>query len=133
VLTGMTASQARFPIAPSIYKFSQQGKAGHWISELFPWTGKVADELCVIKSLHTEAINHDPGVTMMQTGTTQAGRPALGAWLSYGLGSENDQLPAFVVLTSGHGQDQPLLTRYWGNGFLFQGSGHYRSGIIAYP
>jgi Protein of unknown function (DUF1501) len=78
----------------------------------------VADELAIVRSLHTEAINHDPGVTLMQTGSSQAGRPSMGSWASYGLGSENDQLPAFVVLTSGYGQDQPLLSRYWGSGFL---------------
>lgn len=100
------------------FKFSRYGKSGAEISELLPHIGGVADELAIIRSLHTEAINHDPGVTMMQTGNTQAGRPTMGAWLSYGLGSENEQLPAFVVLTSGFGQDQPLLSRYWGNGFL---------------
>jgi hypothetical protein len=100
------------------FKFNRQGKSGAEISELLPRISSVADEIAIVRSLHTEAINHDPGVTMMQTGSTQAGRPTLGAWLSYGLGSENEQLPAFVVLTSGFGQDQPLLSRYWGNGFL---------------
>ncbi len=100
------------------FKFNRYGKSGAELSELLPHIGGVADELAIIRSLHTEAINHDPGVTMMQTGNTQAGRPTMGAWLSYGLGSENEQLPAFVVLTSGFGQDQPLLSRYWGNGFL---------------
>ncbi len=100
------------------FKFTRHGKSGAELSELLPHIGGVADELAIIRSLHTEAINHDPGVTMMQTGNTQAGRPTMGAWLSYGLGSENEQLPAFVVLTSGFGQDQPLLSRYWGNGFL---------------
>jgi hypothetical protein len=100
------------------FKFKRHGRSGAEISELLPHIAGVADEIAVLRSLHTEAINHDPGVTMMQTGTTQAGRPAIGSWLSYGLGSENHQLPAFVVLTSGHGQDQPLLTRYWGSGFL---------------
>jgi len=102
----------------SKFKFSRHGKSGAEISELLPHIAGVADDLAFIRSLHTEAINHDPGVTMMQTGNTQAGRPTMGAWLSYGLGSENEQLPAFVVLTSGFGQDQPLLSRYWGNGFL---------------
>ena len=100
------------------FKFSRHGKSGNELSELLPHIAGVADEIAIIRSLHTEAINHDPGVTMMQTGNTQAGRPTMGAWLSYGLGSENEQLPAFVVLTSGFGQDQPLLSRYWGNGFL---------------
>jgi len=100
------------------FKFSRHGKSGAEISELLPHISGVADQIAIVRSLHTEAINHDPGVTMMQTGNTQAGRPTMGAWLSYGLGSENQQLPAFVVLTSGFGQDQPLLSRYWGNGFL---------------
>jgi hypothetical protein len=100
------------------FKFARYGKSGAEISELLPHIAGVSDEIAIIRSLHTEAINHDPGVTMMQTGNSQAGRPAMGAWLSYGLGSENQQLPAFVVLTSGFGQDQPLLSRYWGSGFL---------------
>lgn len=100
------------------FKFSRHGQSGAELSELLPHIAGVADQIAIIRSLHTEAINHDPGVTMMQTGTTQAGRPSMGSWLSYGLGSENNQLPAFVVLTSGHGQDQPLLSRYWGSGFL---------------
>jgi hypothetical protein len=100
------------------FKFQKYGKSGAEISELLPETAKIADEIAIIRSLHTEAINHDPGVTLMQTGTSQAGRPSMGSWISYGLGSENDQLPAFVVLTSGYGQDQPLLSRYWGSGFL---------------
>jgi hypothetical protein len=100
------------------FKFQRFGTAGAEISELLPETAKIADEIAIIRSLHTEAINHDPGVTLMQTGTSQTGRPSMGSWISYGLGSENDQLPAFVVLTSGYGQDQPLLSRYWGSGFL---------------
>src|SRR5688572_16741097 len=100
------------------FKFQKHGKAGNEISELLPETAKIADDIAIIRSLHTEAINHDPGVTLMQTGTSQAGRPSMGSWISYGLGSENEQLPAFVVLTSGYGQDQPLLSRYWGSGFL---------------
>ena len=100
------------------FKFARHGKSGAEISELLPHIAGVADEIALIRSLHTEAINHDPGVTMIQTGTTQAGRPSIGAWLSYGLGCENEQLPAFVVLSSGFGQDQPLLSRYWGSGFL---------------
>ena len=100
------------------FEFTRHGKSGMEISELLPHIAGVADDIALVRSLHTEAINHDPGVTMMQTGSTQAGRPAMGSWLSYGLGSENQQLPAFVVLTSGFGQDQPLLSRYWGSGFL---------------
>ncbi len=100
------------------FRFSRHGQSGAELSELLPHISGIADDIAIVRSLHTEAINHDPGVTMMQTGSTQAGRPSIGSWLSYGLGSENDQLPAFVVLTSGHGQDQPLLTRYWGSGFL---------------
>ena len=100
------------------FKFSRHGKSGIEMSELLPHIAGVADDIALIRSLHTGAINHDPGVTMIQTGSTQAGRPSMGAWLSYGLGSENQQLPAFVVLSSGFGQDQPLLSRYWGSGFL---------------
>jgi Protein of unknown function (DUF1501) len=100
------------------FKFHRHGKSGQEISELLPHIGSIADDIAIIRSMHTEAINHDPGVTLMQTGHQQAGRPAMGAWISYGLGSENDQLPAFVVLASGFGQDQPLLSRYWGSGFL---------------
>ena len=100
------------------FKFQKYGQSGAEISELLPHIAKISDHIAIVRSLHTEAINHDPGVTLMQTGTQQAGRPAMGSWLSYGLGSENEQLPAFVVLTSGAGQDQPLLSRYWGSGFL---------------
>ncbi len=120
-LTGMTATQESFPIAPSKYRFQQQGQSGAWISELLPHTAKVADELCFIKTLHTEAINHDPAITFSQTGAQLAGRPSMGAWLSYGLGSENRDLPAFVVLVSqgsGNPTDQPLYDRLWGSGFL---------------
>jgi len=102
----------------SKFKFNRHGQSGQEISELLPHIGSIADEIAIIRSMHTEAINHDPGVTLMQTGHQQAGRPAMGSWISYGLGSENDQLPAFVVLASGFGQDQPLLSRYWGSGFL---------------
>ncbi len=102
----------------SRFKFGKHGKSGAEFSELLPHTARIADEIAIVRSLHTEAINHDPGVTLMQTGTSQAGRPSMGSWISYGLGSENAQLPAFVVLTSGYGQDQPLLSRYWGSGFL---------------
>jgi hypothetical protein len=121
VLTGMTASQARFPIAPSVYKFAQGGKAGHFVSELFPHTAKVADELCVIKSLYTEAINHEPAILQLTTGNMFAGRPSIGAWLSYGLGAANDELPTFVVMTSKmpvRTNVQALSNRLWSSGFL---------------
>ncbi|MBI5693622.1 MAG: DUF1501 domain-containing protein [Verrucomicrobia bacterium] len=121
VLTGMTASQARFPIAPSIYKFAQHGKAGHWVSELFPHTAKVVDELCILKSLHTEAINHEPAILQITTGNMFPGRPSLGSWLSYGLGAINEELPTFVVMTSKmpHRTNvQALSNRLWSSGFL---------------
>jgi hypothetical protein len=120
-LTGMTATQTSFPVAPSKYQFQQHGKSGAWLSELLPHTAKMADELCFIKSLHTEAINHDPAVTFFQTGAQLAGRPSIGSWLSYGLGSENHDLPAFVAMISkgsGNPNDQPLYDRLWGSGFL---------------
>jgi hypothetical protein len=120
-LTGMTATQTRFPVAPSIYKFGQHGQSGAWMSELLPNLGKVADRLCIIKSMHTEAINHDPAITFFQTGFQLAGRPSIGSWLAYGLGSENKDLPAFVVLVSqgtGKPGGQPLYDRLWGSGFL---------------
>ncbi|HVX63322.1 MAG TPA: DUF1501 domain-containing protein [Pirellulales bacterium] len=126
-LTGMTATQASFPIAPSKFKFAQHGESGAWLSELLPHTARIADRLCFIKSMHTEAINHDPAVTFFQTGAQLAGRPSMGAWLSYGLGAENRDLPAFVAMVSqgsGNPNDQPLYDRLWGSGFLptkFQG------------
>lgn len=116
-LTGMTSGQKSFPIAASMFKFAQQGEAGTWMSELLPHTAKIADEICVVKSLFTEAINHDPAITFLQTGSIQAGRPSMGSWISYGLGSENRDLPTFVALTSGAG-GQPLYDRLWGSGFL---------------
>jgi hypothetical protein len=116
-LTGMTAGQSSFPIAKSIFKFQQHGESGAWISEVLPHIAQVADELCFVKSLHTTAINHDPAITFLQTGFQIAGRPSIGAWMSYGLGSENDDLPAFVAMLSGKG-DQPLYDRLWGSGFL---------------
>lgn len=121
VLTGMTASQARLPCAPSFYKFKQEGKAGHYVSELFPWTGKIVDELCVIKSLYTEAINHEPAILQITTGNMFPGRPSIGAWLSYGLGAMNDELPTFVVMTSKmplRANVQALSNRLWSSGFL---------------
>ena len=101
---------------PSLFQFAQHGQSGAWVSELLPHTAKIADELCFIKSMHTEQINHDPAVTFLQTGFQLAGRPSLGAWVSYGLGSENQDLPAFVVMITGTGQ--PLADRLWGTGFL---------------
>ncbi len=119
-LTGMTATQSSFPIAPSGFKFRQYGAAGAWVSELLPHTSGIVDRLCIIKSMHTEAINHDPAVTFFQTGAQLAGRPSIGAWISYGLGSANRDLPSFVVMVSaGSGRNgQPLYDRLWGSGFL---------------
>lgn len=116
-LTGMTSGQKSFPIAASMFKFAQRGESGTWMSELLPQTSKIADDICVIKSMYTEAINHDPAITFLQTGSIQAGRPSMGSWISYGLGSENRDLPTFVALTSGAG-GQPLYDRLWGSGFL---------------
>ncbi|HUQ72456.1 MAG TPA: DUF1501 domain-containing protein [Planctomycetaceae bacterium] len=116
-LTGMTATQDRFPIAASRFQFAQHGDSGAWLSELLPETAQIADELCFVRTLHTEAINHDPAVTFLQTGAQLAGRPSFGAWINYGLGSANDNLPAFVAMISGTG-DQPLYDRLWGSGFL---------------
>ena len=120
-LTGMTADQKKFPVAPTLFEFKQHGQSGLWLSEILPHTARVADELCVIRSLNTEAINHDPAMTFLQTGHQTPGRPALGAWLSYGLGTENQNLPAFVVMISrpsGPTNAQPLHERMWGAGFL---------------
>ena len=118
-LTGMSGNQSSLPLAGSAFKFQQHGKSGAWVSELLPYTAKIVDDLCFIKSVHTEAINHDPAITFLQTGSQLAGRPSFGAWLSYGLGSANDNLPGFVVLLSRNAtSDQPLYARLWGNGFL---------------
>ena len=120
-ITGMVAGQARLALQPSRYKFAQHGASGLWLSELLPNLGKVADELCVVRSLHTDAINHDPAITLFQTGHQLPGRPSMGAWLDYGLGSLNEDLPAFVVMTSVPSKgapDQGLLSRLWGSGFL---------------
>ncbi len=120
-ITTMTSGQKRLPIAPSIFKFKQHGQGGTWISELLPHTATVADELAVIKTVNTEAINHDPAITYIQTGDQKPGRPSMGAWLSYGLGRENQNLPAFVVLHStwsGRKSAQALYERLWGTGFL---------------
>lgn len=120
-ITTMTSGQARFPIAPTVFKFQQSGKHGAWFSELVPELGKLADDLCIIKSMHTEAINHDPAITFITTGSQIPGRPSLGAWLSYGIGSPNADLPSFVVLHSriaNGSQTQALFSRLWGSGFL---------------
>lgn len=117
-LTGMTAGQSSFPVAKSIFNFEQVGDGGAWLNtELMPHLKKVANEVCFIKSVHTEAINHDPAITFFQTGFQIAGRPSIGAWLSYGLGNENENLPTFVAMTSSTG-GQPLYDRLWGAGFL---------------
>lgn len=133
-ITGMTSGQSSFPVAPSIFKFQQAGKSGTWISELLPHTAKIVDDITIVKTVYTEAINHDPAITFIQTGFQQPGRPSMGSWVSYGLGSDNQNLPAFVVLISqanALNPDQPLFSRLWGNGFLpskyqgvkFRGSG----------
>jgi hypothetical protein len=119
-LTTMTSGQARFPLAPSKFRFERHGQCGTWVSELLPWTAKCVDDLCVIRSMNTEAINHDPAVTYICTGSQIPGRASLGAWLSYGLGTANENLPAFVVMTPSwtRGNDQALYQRLWGAGFL---------------
>ena len=120
-LTTMTSGQSKFPVAPSMFKFAQHGKSGMWFSELMPHMASLADNWCQIRSMHTEAINHDPAITFCQTGSQLAGRPSIGSWISYGLGSQNKDLPAYVVLTSfgtGRPDDQPLYDRLWGAGFL---------------
>jgi hypothetical protein len=120
-LTGLTSRQERFPVAASRFRFARHGRAGASLSELMPHTARVSDELCFIKSMHTEAINHDPAITFFQTGAQLAGRPSIGSWLSYGLGTDNQDLPAFVVLVSrgsGNPNAQPLYDRLWGSGFL---------------
>ncbi len=117
-LTGMTAGQTSFPLAGSLFNFKQYGQSGAWMSELLPYQSKIADELCFIHSMHTDAINHDPAVTFMQTGSQFPGRPSIGSWVNYGLGSENENLPGFIVLITKNGGGQPLYSRLWGNGFL---------------
>ena len=119
-LTAMSATQSSFPMVPSKFSFAQYGQSGAWLSELMPHTAKIADQLTFIKSMHTEAINHDPAVTFLQTGSQIAGRPSIGAWLSYGIGSETEDLPSFVVMISpgAGGGGQPLYDRLWGSGFL---------------
>ncbi len=117
-LTGMSGNQSSIPLVGSPFKFSQHGQGGAWFSELLPRTASIADDLCVVRSMYTEAINHGPGVTFLQTGTQIAGRPSMGAWLSYGLGQENANLPSFVVLITKDKGGQPLGAHLWGSGFL---------------
>ncbi|MCH8829362.1 MAG: DUF1501 domain-containing protein, partial [Planctomycetes bacterium] len=129
-LTSMSGNQSSLPLVGSPFKFRQQGKCGAWFSNLLPHTAKIADELCFIKTMHSEAINHGPAVTHMQTGSQFPGRPSMGAWLDYGLGTENEDLPAFVVLVTKNKGGQPLVSRFWGSGFLpskYQGV-RFRSG-----
>ena len=117
----MTSGQKRFPIAPTKFKFKQHGESGMWVTELLPWTAKMVDEMCFIRSMHTEAINHEPAITYMQTGNQITGRPCLGSWTSYGLGSLNEDLPAFVVLVAQStkpAQAQAIGARLWSSGYL---------------
>src|SRR5215472_4697965 len=133
-ITGMTSGQSTLPVAPSIFKFQQHGQSGAWLSELLPHTGGIVDDIAIIKTANTEAINHDPAITFIQTGSQQPGRPCMGSWVTYGLGSENKNLPGFVVLiaqSSAINTDQPLFSRLWGNGFLpskYQGVNFRSSG-----
>src|SRR5688572_4564600 len=120
-LTTMTSGQSTFPLVPSIYPFHQHGRCGAWVSDSLPYTARIADELCIVRSMFTEAINHDPAVTFFQTGSQLAGQPSAGAWVAYGLGALNRDLPAFVVMVSrdkSRKADQPLYDRLWGSGFL---------------
>jgi hypothetical protein len=120
-ITGMTSGQSSFPVARSIYKFQQHGESGTWLSELLPHHAKIVDKIAIVRTVNTDAINHDPAITFIQSGSQQPGRPSMGSWVSYGLGSENQDLPAFVVLvsqSSGLNIDQPLFSRLWGSGFL---------------
>ncbi len=117
-LTGMSGNQASLPLAGSVFRFDQHGGAGAWVSELLPHTAQMIDEMCIIRSMYTEAINHDPAITFFQTGSQIAGRPSIGAWLSYGLGSANENLPSFCVLVTKNKSGQPLYARLWGSGFL---------------
>ncbi len=117
-LTGMSGNQATLPMAGSIFKFQQHGESGAWVSELLPHTAKVVDKLCFVRSMYTEAINHDPAITFFQTGSERSGRPSIGAWIHYGLGSDTENLPAFVVLITKGKKGQPLYSRLWGSGFI---------------
>jgi hypothetical protein len=120
-ITGMTSGQSTLPVTPSLFSFKQYGQSGAWVSELLPHTAKIVDDLTIVKTVNTDAINHDPAITFIQTGSQQPGRPSMGSWVNYGLGSENDNLPAFVVMISqanGINTDQPLFSRLWSSGFL---------------
>ena len=117
-LTGMTAGQRTFPLAGSQFDFAQYGESGAWVSELFPHTAGIVDDLLFVKSMYTEAINHDPAITFIQTGSQLPGRPSIGSWMSYGLGTDNKNLPEFIVLVTKDKLGQPLYARLWGNGFL---------------
>ena len=117
-LTAMSGNQSSLPLAGSPFKFEPHGDSGNVMSELLPHTAAIADELCIVRSIQTEAINHGPGVTYLQTGSQFPGRPSMGAWLDYGLGSENNELPSFVVMVTKDKGGQPLLSRLWGSGFL---------------
>jgi len=118
-LTGMTASQEKFPLVGSAFGFKQYGQSGAWISEMFPQIASIADDICIVKTIHTDAINHDPALTFFQTGAQQGNRPSMGAWMSYGLGSDNKNLPAYCVLLSrGRGNGQGVYSKLWTNGFL---------------
>lgn len=117
-LTGMSSNQSSLPLARSIFDFKQYGQHGAWVSELMPYTAEIVDDLCWVHSMRTDAINHDPAITFFQTGHQIAGRPSIGAWLNYGLGTDNQDLPAFVVMVSKNANGQPLYARLWGNGFL---------------
>jgi len=118
-LTGMSAGQSQLPLVGTPYSFSQYGDSGAWVSDLMPYTSEIVDDLCFIKSMHTGQINHDPALTFFQTGHQLPGRPSIGSWINYGLGSDNENLPAFIVLVSNNApKDQPLYARLWGNGFL---------------
>lgn len=117
-LTGMSAEQSTLPMASSVFNFRQYGQCRAWVSDLMPHTAEIVDDICFVKSMFTEAINHDPAITFFQTGSQLPGRPSIGSWLSYGLGSDNENLPSFVVLVSKNASGQPLYSRLWGNGFL---------------
>ncbi|MCH7727352.1 MAG: DUF1501 domain-containing protein [Planctomycetes bacterium] len=117
-ITGMTSGQKSFPVVAPMFDFKQYGQHGTWVSELLPHTAGIVDEISIVKSINTEAINHDPAITFIQTGAQIAGRPSIGAWLAYGLGSESSDLPAFVVMVTQGGGGQPLYDRLWGSGFL---------------
>ena len=118
-LTGMTANQTTFPLVGSYFGFKQYGNSGAWVSDLFPHMSKIVDDICIVKTMHTEAINHDPALTFFQSGAQQGNRPSIGSWVSYGLGTENSNLPAFCVLLSrGKGNGQGVYSKLWTNGCL---------------